>query len=153
MPLGHAAAIAFFVLLVIAAVASAMSMLEMSVALLRHRFRWSRPRAAAAAAAACWVAGLTTVFSFNLWADWYPLSAIPGFANATVFGLIDHLASNVMLPAGGFGLAIFAGWIIPARVLAEELGLGTTQVRILRVLLRYVAPITVAGVTFAPFIV
>ena len=38
-----------------------------------------------------------------------PIGNIPIFANATVFYLLDHLTSNIMLPLGGFALALFAG--------------------------------------------
>jgi hypothetical protein len=51
------------------------------------------------------------------------------------------LTSNVLLPACGFGLAIFVGWIIPERVLGEELGgLARSRLTVLRWLLRYPSP-------------
>ena len=46
-----------------------------------------------------------------------------------LYDLIDHLTSNVLLPACGFGLAIFVGWLIPERVLAEELGAWAFRAR------------------------
>ena len=59
-------------------------MLEMPVAALTRR-GWSRNLATAVSATACWFCGLATVLSFNYWATWYPLDAIPIFAKATVF--------------------------------------------------------------------
>ncbi len=152
MPFGTAGAIVFFILLVIAALASAISLLEMPVAFLRNRLGCSRLLATLVAASTCWAVGLATVLSFNLWAGWFPLAAMPGLAKATVFELLDHLTSNLLLPIGGLALALFAGWAIPAGVLADELGLGPISAAILRVLLRYVAPAGIAGATLGPLI-
>jgi SNF family Na+-dependent transporter len=84
-------------------------------------------------------------------AGWFPLASIPLFAKATLFDLIDHLTSNVLLPAAGFGLAIFVGWLVPKRALADELGLGRSELALLRWLLRYLVPIGIAVATITPF--
>lgn len=143
IPLGAPAAALFFVLLIMAAIASAISMLEMPVALLLRLTRWTRPRATAACALACWACGLATVYSFNYWSDWHPLAAVPMFSKATVFDLIDYLTSDVLLPLGGLGLAVFAGWALRSRLLAEELRTGAVVTDLLRLLLRYAIPISI----------
>jgi neurotransmitter:Na+ symporter, NSS family len=145
LPLGPLAAIAFFLLLFVAALASAISMLETVVATLVRRYGWTRRTACAVCSVTCFVAGVPTVLSFNLWSDWYPLAAVQGFGTATFFDLIDHLTSNVLLPIGGFALALFAGWAIPARFLREQLRLGERGTAALLVLLRYVAPAGIAA--------
>jgi len=152
MPGGPLAAFVFFALLAVAALASAISLLELGAALLVRRYGWRRPAATAALAAACFAGGLATVFSFNLWADWHPLAALPGFAEATAFDLIDDLTSNVMLPLGGFGLCVFAGWVLPASFFAEELRLGAGAAARLRWILRYVAPAGIAAAALAPLV-
>ena len=151
MPFGTIAAAVFFSLLLVAALGSAISLLELTVAPLRNALGWSRARASFAGGAACWVAGLVTVLSFNLWAGWFPLEMIPIFAKATLFDLIDHLTSNVLLPIGGFGLAIFVGWAAPKTVLADELGLAPARLAVLRWLLRYLVPGGIAAATIAPY--
>jgi NSS family neurotransmitter:Na+ symporter len=70
-------------------------------------------------------------------------------SGATVFDLLDFLTSNVLLPASGFGIAVFAGWILPQRVLTEELGLTPRGAMILGFLLRYVAPVSIAAIVVA----
>ena len=103
MPFGTLAAVAFFLLLFIAALASAVSMLELVVGFLSGALRWSRRRASAIAGTACFIAGIGTCLSFNLWAEWHPLRGVEGFRSATVFDLLDHVTSNVLLPLGGLG--------------------------------------------------
>jgi neurotransmitter:Na+ symporter, NSS family len=153
VPFGTIAAIVFFVLLVLTAIASAISLLEMPVALTRRAFGWSRPLATLVCACVCWFMGFASVLSFNLWASWFPLAAVPSFAKSTVFDLLDHVTSNVMLPIGGLALALFVGWSLPSRFLIEELQLGHAASVILRALLRYVAPAVIAAVSLAPFLV
>jgi NSS family neurotransmitter:Na+ symporter len=152
VPFGTAAAVAFFVLLLLAAIASAISMLEMPVALIRRALGFSRPQATLVSAGICWIAGFASVLSFNLWASWFPLAAVPSLARATVFDLLDHLTSNLMLPIGGLALALFVGWALPTRFLLEELRLGHVATAILRVLLRYVAPGAIVATSLAPIV-
>ncbi len=146
MPFGSLAAAGFFILLFIAALASAMSMLEIIVALLTKHFGWSRPLASAIAGGGCCVFGIGTVLSFNRWAVWFPLDMFDRFATATVFDLLDFMTSNVLLPIGGLALAVFAGWVLPARLLKEELALTTTRAIQLRATLRYIVPLAIAAV-------
>ena len=140
MPLGAAAGVAFYVLLFVAALGSAISMLELAVAPAVRLLGCSRRRAAAALAAACFAAGLATVFSFNLLAHWRP----------TPFDAIDHLTSNAMLPLGGLALAVFAGWVLPRSLLAQELGLGPRAATALGVALRWVVPALIVAVAAGP---
>jgi NSS family neurotransmitter:Na+ symporter len=152
IPFGGVMAIAFFLLLAIAALASAISLLEMPVALLRRWFDWSRPFCALISATGCWTLGLSTVLSFNLWAEWFPLARIPGLATATVYTLTDDLASNVLLPLGGLSLAVFGGWVLPSRVLADELCLSVAVAEGMRFLLRYLVPTALAVVALVPLV-
>ncbi len=152
MRFGTLAAVAFFVLLFVAALASAISLLELVVAPLIRRCGLRRAPATAIAAGVCFAAGIATVLSFNAWADWHPFSGLRGFERATAFDLLDHLTSNVLLPLGGLAIAVFAGWAMPASVLTEELRLGAVAVRALRILLRYVAPLGIAATAVWPFL-
>ena len=149
MPLGTFAAAAFYLLLFIAALASAISMLELVVALLMRRFGWQRPVASLIAAAACFVAGFATVLSFNRWSDWYPLASMRVLEKSTVYDLLDQLTSNLLLPIGGFAIALFAGWAVPDRILVEELRLRPAGASAMRITLRYIAPAGIAAVALS----
>ena len=149
MPFGNLAAVAFFSLLFVAALASAISLFELSVALLTRSTRLGRGAASALAAGVCFVGGIATVLSFSLWSGWHPLAGAAwsgSLAGATVFELLDHLTSKVLLPLSGLGIAVFAAWVMPSRVLSEELGLGPAAARLLMFLLRWVAPAAIAAV-------
>ena len=133
-------------LVFVAALASSISLLELVSAWLMRRFGWRRTIAAWTAATSCFIAGIATVLSFNRWADWHPLANLGVASGATVFDLLDQLSSNFMLPLGGLAIALFAGWAVPQRMLAEELRLGPAAAAALGAALRYVAP---AGIVLA----
>jgi NSS family neurotransmitter:Na+ symporter len=152
VPFGTAAATAFFVLLALAALGSAISMLEMPVAAMRRSLGWSRQAATLVSALACWAVGLGSVLSFNQWNSFFPLAVIPGFERATIFDALDQLTSNILLPVGGLGLCILGGWVIGAKVLATEINLSPGSASVLRILLRYIAPLGIAIATCAPFL-
>lgn len=149
MPGGRWAATAFFIMLAIAALGSAISMLEAVVAVLDRRFGWPRARGTLVVTMACFAAGLATVLSFNHWAGFHPLGFLDRYAGATVFDVLDDLTSQVLLPLGGVALAVFVGWVLPARFLADELHLGGAPLTGLRLTLRYLAPTLVVAAATA----
>lgn len=152
MPFGVVAASAFFLLLFVAALASAISLLELVVPMIRRRTGWSQARAAVTIALLCYVAGIATVLSFNLWSGWHPLAGqawAGAQAQGTFFDLLDYLTSNLLLPAVGLGIAIVAGWVMPRQVLVEQLQLRPSGALVLGLLLRWVVPAGIAAVAVA----
>jgi NSS family neurotransmitter:Na+ symporter len=148
IPLGTPAAITFFVLLVIAGLASVISLLEMLEAFLQRR-GCSRTLGTMSSAGTCWITGLASVLSFSLWKDWFPLSSVAIFKTATIFDLLDQLTSNILLPTGGLALPIFGGWVLPTQMLSDELNLSPKGIRLLRFVLRYVVTSIIASVVIA----
>jgi NSS family neurotransmitter:Na+ symporter len=139
LPFGDVVGAGFFLLLFVAALASALSLLELVVAPLIRQSGWSRRRATVVATFAIWLAGLPTVLSFGRWRDVRPLAVLGGFADLDIFKLVDGLASNVMLPAGGLLIALLVGWRLAPAMLEDELG-WHRGARLLWWLLRWIVP-------------
>jgi NSS family neurotransmitter:Na+ symporter len=51
-----------------------------------------------------------------------------------------------MLPLGGLLMTIFAGWIMKADHVEEELGLSPLAYRIWRFLIRYITPFAIIAI-------
>lgn len=136
MPGGMIFATMFFVLLAFAAWTSAIGLMEPAVAWLVEKFGRTRAHAAAWVGGLIWLIGLGTVLSFNVLADFT-------FYSRTIFGNIDYLTSNVMLPLGGVFISVFAAWIMCRNSTAEELGGAGSLYRFWRFLARYVAPLAI----------
>lgn len=125
----------FFTLLMVAAWTSSISLIEPAVTVLVENYRMTRVRACVWSGVVTWGIGLGTIFSFNLWAD------IKLFGK-TFFDLLDFLTANIMLPLGGFFLAIFAGWLMAREASRPELGVEAKfGYQIWQILIRYVAPV------------
>jgi len=133
----------FFLLLVLAAWSSAISIIEPIVAWLIESKKMSRLSAALLCGGIAWMVGFVTILSFNLWQEVKLLPMIPLLADKTPFDLIDFFTSNVMLPVGGLLIALFVGWVLPARIVSEELEMTENQLkyRFFRFLLRFIAPL------------
>jgi NSS family neurotransmitter:Na+ symporter len=134
----------FFVLLVFAAWTSAISLIEPAVAWLVENRGLTRVTAAVFAGLATWLFGLLTVFSFNIWSEVKLLSMFPVFRDSTIFGLLDYLTANIMLPLGGLLIAVFAARAMSRESSMEELAMGDRFFYPLwRFLLRYITPVAV----------
>lgn len=149
MPAGQILGPIFFALMSLAALTSSIVIFETIVVWLEEYTKWRRGALAVLAGLALWVAGLATVFSFNIWADIKPLQAVSAFAEKTIFDLLDYAVSNVLMPLGGIVVCILAAWVLPSA--ATRAGTGITSeraFRLWRVLVRYFAPLVIAFVFF-----
>jgi NSS family neurotransmitter:Na+ symporter len=136
MPAGNLFGTLFFVLVFFAAITSAIALIEPAVAWLSENRGLSRARASQYAGLACWLLGFGSVSSFR---D----SAEPIWLGQTFFELVDYLTADIMLPAGGIMIAIFAGWVMRSQDSEAELEMGALY-RHWRFLIRYAAPLAVA---------
>ncbi|HEX5755058.1 MAG TPA: sodium-dependent transporter [Arenimonas sp.] len=105
MPFGIAYAVAFFVLLAVAAWTSSISLLEPPTAFLVEKCKLTRGKAAMVSAVAIWALGLVTALSFNVWQQVRVMGR-------DLQGAIEYLASDLMLPIGGLLIAVFTGWFL-----------------------------------------
>jgi neurotransmitter:Na+ symporter, NSS family len=144
MPGGVFFGMLFFILLTFAAWTSAISLLEPMVAWMVENHGFSRISATVWSGIGSWLLGICSIFSFNLWSGFKPLSFIPAFHDKTVFDLLDGLTANVMLPLGGLLIALFAAWQMSRRTCREELDL--TDGALFKgwyFMIRYVSPLAV----------
>ena len=154
LPGGYIFAFLFFLLLTIAAVTSGISILEVSVSYLVDELKFSRKKATMIMGALVYLAAIPCALSFNLLSD----ATIPIQGKAfTFFDVADFLASNILLPLGGFFIAIFAGyvWSIDSTVKAllkgnsESLYFGnsilnsSTSKTIFGLLIKYLSPVLI----------
>ena len=100
---GYALAIAFFLLVLVAAITSQISAMEPMIAYLSDRFNWPRHRAVRITALLAFLLGLPCALSFGLWSNvrlW----------GMNFFELISATAVNILIPLGGLAAVILLGW-------------------------------------------
>ena len=129
--------ILFFIMLSVAALTSSISLIEPAVAWLVENRGFTREKACIWSGGVTWLLGLGTVFSFNVWSDFKVF-------DRSIFQLLDYLTANLMLPIGGFCIAIFAGWIMSPKHSEAELDMPIAQgYQAWKLLVSYVAPAAV----------
>jgi NSS family neurotransmitter:Na+ symporter len=149
MPGGSIVAVAFFLLLIFAALSSAISLLEVVVAYLIDQFGVQRKTAAAGIGLGIWALGLLSADSSLTLPVPDFLSGFLGSGDKAVLDILDNLTTRLMLPLGGLLIAIAAGFLITKE--DREAGFaglarGELYAKVWTVLIRYVAPVLVFGV-------
>ncbi len=153
MPGGDIVGVAFFVLLLFAALSTSIAMSQPVVAWLEERFRLNRVWGSIWTGALAWFIGLLTVFSFNILSDFHPFSFIPRFADMTIFLVLNDFISNIALPFSAFCLVIFSGWVMSTRSSAEELNMESKPAFFIwHKLVRFVIPVVLIGIFVMTFL-
>ncbi len=142
MPGGHVIGTLFFVLLLFAAYTTALAMLEPTVAWLEEKVPGRRRQLTLITGFATWVLGLGSVLSFSTLADFNPLAFLG--IDLNIFGLADFTVANIILPANALLIALFSGWALSRKTVAEEFVQDSAGwIRWWRFTNRYAAPLAI----------
>lgn len=141
IPAGQLLMIAFFVLTAVAATGAMLSLMEVPVVILHERLGWSRPKATLLTIAALMLTGSSCALTNSVLKD-FKLFGL------SMFDLCDFVSSNLLLPAGGILIAVFAGWTWGREKFAQALSNGGTlhnaaTAQLVLTLLRYVSPLLI----------
>ena len=132
---------AFYFLLFVAALTSAISLHEVATAYVTEEFKMSRKKGATIVTLTVLVLGALCSLSFG------PLSGVKLF-DRNIFSLFDDLSGRILLPLGGMLISIFAGWVLDRKLYRDELSNGgdmkTPYFKLLVFSLRYIAPLAIA---------
>jgi NSS family neurotransmitter:Na+ symporter len=136
-------AVIFFLLLVFAALSSAISLLEVVAAFFIDTLGWDRIRATLIPGVLIFIFGVPSALAGS---DNAGMSLLGG---RNVFDTMDYLASNWMLPLGGLCISLFVGYRMDPKLVQNEFKEGSVWGHLFPVwitLVRYVAPVAVAAV-------
>ncbi|MBM4171386.1 MAG: sodium-dependent transporter [Ignavibacteria bacterium] len=144
MPGGYLFAILFFVALSLAAITSTVSLLEVTTAYFVDEKKWPRKKAVLIIGTITLLLGVPSALSFS------PNTSVDVFG-FTFFGITEFISSNLMLPIGGFFIAIFVGWIWGFDKVTEYVKEGSEKlferfpwmIKGWKIVLRFIAPILI----------
>jgi NSS family neurotransmitter:Na+ symporter len=141
---GYVFSILFFILLTIAAITSAISLMEVVTAYFVDEKKWKRHNAVIVFGTATILFGIPSALSFNILSEW------------TIFGLnyfelLIYITANIMLPLGGFLIAVFIAYVwgldkavIDLKKGAENLFQNYVWIlKVWRLIIKYLAPILI----------
>lgn len=133
----------FYVLLALAALTSTISLHEVATAYLHEEFKMNRSKAARFVTAGCMVLGALSSLSLGVGKE-YTIFGL------TLFDAFDFFTAKLMMPLGGFFIAIFAGWYLDKKIVWEEVSnRGSIPAGVYRSILfalKYVGPIGIVAI-------
>lgn len=138
---GYLISIIFFLFVFIAAITSQVSLLEVVTAYASEELNVKRWKAVLGIFVTMTVVSQMCAFSLSDY-DLFRILGMP------LFDVFDWISSNVMLPLGGLFIVIFAGWIMPERILYSQLtnenNCKNAVYVLLRFLIKFVSPVFVS---------
>lgn len=142
-PLGSLIGSLFFLLLLFAAWTSSINLAEPMVIILQNKLRLTRTFAAILVGSLAWFIGLGSALSFNVWKH------EKLFHTYTIFDVATNLPTDIILPIGGLGFAIFTGFIMKRKFTAEEV--DPRIYKLWRFLIRTIAPAAIVIIFLSTF--
>ncbi|MDE5787999.1 MAG: sodium-dependent transporter [Bacteroidaceae bacterium] len=143
--IGYLFSLLFYVLLMLAALTSAISLHEPITAYLHEEWHLSRKRAAWIVTSGCVLLGVVCSLSMGVWNDF----RIGGLC---MFDLFDFVSAKIILPLGGILICSFVGWKLNRQLVYDEVtNRGSLRVRLFGVyifLVRWVAPLAIAVIFY-----
>ncbi|MFQ5499993.1 MAG: sodium-dependent transporter [Candidatus Zixiibacteriota bacterium] len=139
----------FFILLVFAALSSAISLLEVVVSYFVDERGWSRATATLSMGSLIYMIGV--------------VCAVPSITisfrgkDQGFLDIFDFITTNYMLPVGGLLTCLFVAWVVKDSVRSEEFGSSGTAYQSMVLILKFVTPIAVLmvllhGLELLPFV-
>lgn len=139
--LSYVCAVAFYVLLAMAALTSTISLHEVPTAFLHEKFGLTRGKSARLVTLGVLLIGTASSLSLG---DW---SGFTLFGKG-IFDSLDYVTAKVMLPVGGMFASIFVGWVLDKKIVSDEVTNGgklkAPYYPVFIFILRYFAPIGIA---------
>ena len=143
MPGGEFVAPIFFLLVVFAAITSAMSMAESGVSMFIDHVHVSRRTSVLIVSAITMTLGVICCLGFGPW-----MTDVPGDQGAGWLGIFDTITNSFLMPVVAILACIFVGYVIKTTVLEEEIELNGEfrMKKVFRVMIRYVCPVLLLAI-------
>ena len=138
---GSVVGMVFFLMVIFAALTSAVSILEAIVTSVKDKFGWSRKKSVLIMAGTGFVWSVVVCLGYNVWYFEYPL---PNGAMGQILDIFDYVSNNVLMPILAILTCVLIGWVASPRLLVGEMRLNGYKFRrkaMYYVMLKYVAPV------------
>ena len=121
---GIVVGIVFFVMLIFAALTSCISIMETLVATAMNIFKSSRKKTSVVIGIISLVAAICICLGYNVFYFELPL---PNGTTGQLLDVMDYISNSFLMPLIAFLTAIFVGWVIKPKWIAEEMEIGAKK--------------------------
>ena len=143
MPGGEFVAPVFFLLVVFAALTSAMSLAETAVSIFADHMHIHRKIAIGITTAIIIVLGIVCCLGFGPW-----MTNVPGDQGAGWLGIFDTMTNSLLMPIAAILTCFFIGYVIKTTAVEEELEINGTfkSKKLFEVMIKYICPLCLAAI-------
>lgn len=126
----------FFLLVLFAALTSAISMMETLVSFLEEATKLHRIKICLIIAGLSWLFAIPSSLGFGMWSE----VQILGFS---ILDFLDFFSNSVLMPVVAFLTCVFVGFVITPQTIVDEVSESSEfkSEKIYRVIIKYVAPV------------
>jgi NSS family neurotransmitter:Na+ symporter len=149
--IGMVIGMVFFLMVLFAAITSAVSILEAIVASMMDKFGWSRKKSVVIMSATCFVWSVLVCLGYNVLYFEYTL---PNGAVGQLLDIFDYVSNNLLMPILAICTCILIGWVVKPKLLVGEMRLNGYHFRrkpLYIVMLKYVVPILLTILLLSAF--
>lgn len=138
LKLGTLIGTAFFLLVLFAALTSAISLMETIVAVLQDKFKIKRIAACLIVALVAFIIGIPSSLGFGIWSGIKIL-------DLSILDFFDFISNAVLMPIVAFLTCIFVGYVIKPDTLIEEVeeSAAFKSKKIYVIVIKYIAPVLI----------
>ncbi|MPW24479.1 sodium-dependent transporter [Alkalibaculum sp. M08DMB] len=132
---------AFFLLVLLAAVTSAISLMEAVVSSLCDKYKIARNKAVALTTVFMIVMGVPSSLGNGIWSNFKIL-------NLNFLDLMDFITNAVLMPIGALLTCIFIGFVVGTKVISDEVKLSSDfkKEKMFNIMIKYIAPIFIIAI-------
>lgn len=138
MPFGNFVGALFFILVLFAALTSAISLMETIVSIVQDKLHWGRKKSTIIITLFSLVVALPSSLGFGVWSGITPFGM-------SFLDFFDFISNSILMPIVAFLTCIFIGYIIKPAAISEEVKLNSAFKRetLFVVMTKYIAPIII----------
>lgn len=140
-PIGDVVGILFFLLVLFAALTSAVSIMEAVVSSLMDKFKMSRKKASIVLTFVTVIIGIIVCLGYNVF---YFDITLPNGSHAQILDLFDYISNNWMMPLVALLTSILIGWVLGPKTIIEEVETGGKKMHrklLYIIMIKYVVPV------------
>lgn len=142
--IGRYIGIAFFIMVLFAAITSSVSIMEAIVSSLMDKFKWSRKVASAVTTVYALIIAIIVCLGYNVL--YFDLK-LPNGDVGQILDLLDYISNNVMMPIVAILTCILIGWVVKPKTIIDEVtrnGERFGRKTLYIVMVKFIAPILLA---------
>lgn len=139
--MGGVIGLIFFVMVIFAAITSAVSVMEAIVSSLIDKFHWTRMKSAVIVTIYAFVFGIIVCMGYNYL---YFEVTLPNGAIAQILDIMDYISNNCLMPLLAFCECILIGWIVKPKMIIDEVTQGKFKFNrkgLYIVMIKFIAPV------------